>query len=114
MNRIKTELDFLYKARDGLPLIEKQTVSREFKTARIDMEIAVLESKLRRCLAERVIIFLDAWRQTGRFTAIRDDGATMEANPVVTGDPVNDFWNVRGEAHKLANWSFWINSPWVL
>lgn len=106
-------LEKLRKNREGLSRVP-QTVEREFEAAQLDMEIAIFECEVRPAIAKRVQIFLDAWRKTGRFTAIREDGARREANPVVTGVPVQDFWNVRGEAHTLANWSFGINSPWVL
>lgn len=106
-------LEKLRKHREGLNRAP-QTVEREFEAAQLDMEIAILECEVRPAIAKRVQIFLDAWRRTGRFTAIREDGARREANPVVTGVPVQNFWNVRSEAHKLANWSFGINSPWVL
>jgi len=103
----------LTKYREGLNL-HPQTVGREFEAAQLDMEIAILEGEIRAAVAQRALFFLDTWRKTGRFTAIREDGARREANPVATGVPVQDFWNVRSEAHKLANWSFGINSPWVL
>ena len=104
-------LEKLRKHREYLNLAQ-QTVEREFEAARLDMEIAIIECEVRSAIAKLVLIFLDAWRRTGHFTAIREDGVRRESNPVVTGVPVQDFWNVRGEAHTLANWSLGINSPW--
>lgn len=83
-----------------------QTVEREMTLTRLDMDIEILDCAIRSKVAERVLVFLESWRKTGRFTAIRQDGARMDADPVVTGIPVQDFWNVRGEAHRLARWSF--------
>lgn len=85
-----------------------QTVEREIALARLDMEIEILDCAIQSSIAKRVLVFLDIWRKTGSFTAIRQDGARMDADPVVTGIPVQDFWNVRGEAHRLARWSFGI------
>ena len=106
------QLEKLRKHREDLSRAP-QTVEREFEAAQLDMELAMLGCEVRSVIARRVQIFLDAWRRTGRFTAIRKDGARRDANPVVTGDPVQDFWNVRGEAHTLANWSAGISGPWV-
>ena len=106
-------LEKLRKHRECLNRVP-QTVEREFEIARLDMEIIVIECETRAATAKRVLLFLDAWRKTGRFTAIREDGVRREASPVVTGVPVQDFWNVIGEAHTLANWSFGRNGPWVV
>lgn len=91
-----------------------QSVFREFELARLDMEIIALECEVRSAVAKRVVLFLNAWHGCGRFTAINDNGVRRECKPTITGNEVQDFWNVRGEAHKLANWSFGINSPTLL
>ncbi len=82
-----------------------QTVAREYEAAQLDIEITLLECEVKAAVSKRARIFLDAWIKAGRFTAIREDGARMEAAPVVTGVPVQDFWNAKGEAYRLANWS---------
>lgn len=105
------QLDRLKLARQELDKI-KQTVEREYKKSILDLEIAVLESQVRQEVAKRVMILLEAWRNTGKFYAIRFDGKRLEGNPVVTGELIQDFWNAKNEARLLANWSFGIKNPW--
>jgi len=84
---------------------QPQTVEREFQIAKMELEIKILTCEREAAVARRTVLFLDAWRKMGRFTAIRADGARMEANPHRTGCPVTDFYNVNGEATRLAEWS---------
>jgi hypothetical protein len=84
---------------------QPQTVEREFQIAKMELEIKILTCEREAAVARRTTLFLDAWRKMGRFTAIRSDGAQMEANPHRTGCPVTDFYNVKSEATRLAEWS---------
>lgn len=110
MKEILIQLNQLIKLREELNK-GHQTVDKELESTLLDLEISILKSDQRKLLASRALIFLDAWRKTGRFTAIRRDGVRRDSNQVITGDRLQDFWNVRSEALMLANWSLWINSP---
>ena len=90
-----------------------QTVDREFEMACLDIELTILESFIQSAVSARILSFLHAWRQTGSFVAIREDGERQELNPTITNDRIQNFWNVQSEAHRLANWSFGINNPWL-
>lgn len=83
----------------------KQTPENELVATRLDLEIEILEIQSSLAAAKLTLVLLDAWEKTGRFTVMRDDGVRRDGNPVVTGNPVQDFWNVRNEARSLAEWS---------
>jgi hypothetical protein len=84
---------------------QPQAVEHEFQIACRELKIKISNCEREATIAKRVLLFLSAWRNMGRFTAIRTDGTRMDANPYQTGDPVIDFYNVKAEATRLAEWS---------
>lgn len=95
----------LTRRRDDLHMLP-QTVARELDMSKLNLQIVLVESEIRTDIANTALIFIDAWEKTGTFTAINEKGERLEARPHVTGAPVQDFWNVRSTALKLAHWSY--------
>lgn len=80
----------------------------------IEMEIVIIECEIKPRIASLVLIYLGAWRMTGRFTAIRDDGLQRSASPIITGNEIQNLFNLASEAHTLAKWSLGVRHSFAL
>lgn len=92
----------LIKALNASP----QTVEGELHLALLECELAIANAKEQIAISELVALFLNAYKKTGTFTAIRSDGTRLKSSPYKTGRGIQDFWNVRSEAYRLANWNY--------
>ena len=108
MNDKQQQLYFLIKRAEETSQLP-QSVKNEFEIAALKMEIVILESEINLDVAARTLLFLNAWKKCGTFTAIRTTGERRDAQPYVTGNAIQDFWNVRSEADNLARWSYKID-----
>ena len=91
-----------------------QTLDREYEKVLIKMELVILEGEIAPALARLVLIYLGAWRITGRFTAIRDDGMLRQSSHVIAGNEIQNLFNLVGEARTLAKWSLGVHQSFAL
>ena len=104
---IKQKADELYRLHQQEVEMQKadQSVRNEYELTELRLKKKILESEIECAVASRTLVLIAAFFKTGRMTAIRDDGTRMDSDPVVTGRDIQDYWNGRGEAERLARWS---------
>ena len=98
------EIERLAKREFELNKVE-QNVRNEHERTLLRLNIRILTAEIDSAVASRSMALIDAYFNTGQMTAIRADGGRRNGAPVVTGKAIQDYWNARGEAERLACWS---------
>jgi hypothetical protein len=87
-----------------------QSAETEFAIADLQFAELALRCTLISEAAAKARTLLKAYKETGQMTAIRHDGYRMNGKPTVTGNSIQNVWNVRSKASELG--AFAVDLDW--
>ena len=99
---MQPSINKLQEILDALRLC-KQSSEREIEVFRLEQHIKILKNEREIKICETSLDLFNNYLKYGSMSVMLVDGSRVDGCPKLTGNPLQDVWNIRCETLKLSN-----------